>query len=199
MKLRTRYRLGLAALSAVAVVATAVALAMSASGGTSNFAANVRALATGQPPTSVPTAVTNWIDHFARLSGDDAGPMTASLRLLRSGVGPVHYNVYAFADEQGFPCVAVPNLAFGCPSADPTTSGFFWEILGGVGDQPSALLGIATDSVSAVTLTTDGTVQAVPIVNNVAFASYPNGAQYAIVSVTYADGSTTSEALNLKG
>ncbi len=159
------------------------------------------ALTEGSPvaSSSLPATVQTFLGRIAPISGEDASALGQSVHLLRQGLGPVGLDVYGFEDNAGHPCFVVPAEGGTCEfNTIVATPGFYFTIGGGNGgDEPSYLFGLAADNIQSIDLSVDGSDVPVSIDHNAAFASYPNTAKTATVTVTYTNGSTRSDSVSL--
>jgi hypothetical protein len=76
---------------------------------------------------------------------------------------------------------------------------FQWTIGGGYESVPSALLGVVSDQVSAISLHVDGTSVPVTIKNNFAYGEFLRDARKAEITIHRRDGSSSSDTVNLQG
>lgn len=159
------------------------------------------ALTNGSPvaSASLPADVQTLISLVAPKTGEDASTLSQNVHLVRQSLGPKGLDVYAFEDNSGDPCFDVPAEGGTCGfSAESQTPGLYFRIGGGNGgNEPSYLFALASDNIQSIDLTVDGNDRPVSIENNIAFASYPNTAKTATVTVHYTNGSTSSDSLSL--
>lgn len=189
------------ALGVVLALAASLALVLSQTGRSdSRTPPAISALTKLPPQANLPDRVLGFIAQAAGPTQSDPQEIKGRVRLLREGLGVRKLDAYGYLDSQGRPCFFIPGEVGSCATiADTDTPGFYWTIGGGYPDTPSNLIGLATDDVRSVSLIIDGTEVPVSIINNLAFAEYPNTANLATVVVKRADGGEQSASLHLKG
>jgi hypothetical protein len=185
----------------VAAVVVAVQLASSGSAGREpprGVSAGVSALDRLPPAKSVPASVEQFVRFVAPQRGSDPAQALAQVRRLRSDLGKTHADLYAFRSGTGAPCFLLVGDVGACAqSATDGTPGLHWAIGGGMPGNPSNLVGIASDDVAAIGLVVDGASIPVSLVNNVAFAEYPQTAKRAEITILRRDGTRGSVEVNL--
>ena len=158
-------------------------------------------LTKGDPVASaaLPADVESLLNFIAPMAQEDSTALGQNVYLVRQSLGPKGLDVYAFETDAGDPCFVVPSEGATCGfNAHGDTPGFYYRIGGGNGgSEPSYLFAIVSDNVQSVDLTVDGKDVPVSISNNVAYASYPNTARLAAMTVHYANGGTSSTSAAL--
>jgi hypothetical protein len=142
------------------------------------------------------------VQRFARVNARALGAtvpeIMARVRLLRSGLGKHGRDAYAF-QINGAVCFVLSGEGGTC-SRGSGSSSFTWTIGGGDGiTDAGALVGVAADDVSAITLTVDGEPIAVSLANNIAYADLPLDGKLAVFTVHHTDGKETTDTVRLDG
>ena len=122
----------------------------------------------------VPAGVLAVVRRAASVTGGDEATAVTSLRLLRSDLGALHSDFYAFDPSRGTAvCYIVTERAGVCPTAASSfPPGIEWAIGGGYpawsehGYVPPDIDGIAGDDVRSVSLISNGVEIPLEIVNN---------------------------------
>lgn len=153
---------------------------------------------------NVPSSVLTTVQRAAAATGGDEAVAAASVRLLRSNLGALHSDFYAFHPSRGNAvCYVVTEGAGVCPTAGSSTpQGVEWAIGGGYpawsehGYVAPDIDGIASDNVRSVTLISNGTEIPLEIVNNAFYKPLvmpADGTAWKLeLRVEYANGSKTS-------
>lgn len=183
----------------IAVAALAVIIVAPSSGEATAWKPRTASALTNLPAAaSVPARVETW----ARAVSRRAGPANAlaRVRLLRSGLGSRHADVYGFANGVGGYCVLLVGDSGTCSDGQHLAKvGVQWTIGGGLPGAPGTMFALVTDDVVSVELFVDGAPQDVSLENNVAFAEYPTDGNEALIRVTYEAGSTHESRIQLGG
>jgi hypothetical protein len=152
----------------------------------------------------VPADVLATVQHAAVATGGDEAVAAASIRLLRSNLGALHSDFYAFHPSRGNAvCYVITEGAGVCPTAGSSTpQGVEWAIGGGYpawsehGYVAPDIDGIASDNVRSVTLVSNGSEIPLEIVNNAFYKGLDMpaaGSPWNLeLRVTYANGSVKS-------
>jgi hypothetical protein len=168
---------------------------------------SVRALSRLPAPAHVPADVLLDVRRMASATGGSEAAAVASLRLLRSNLGVMHSDFYAFRPSTGNAvCSFVTGRGGVCPTASSsTTSGIEWAIGGGYpawsehGYVPPSIDGIASDSIRSVTLVSNGVEIPLEIVNNAFYEDLDmpaDGTPWNLeIRITYANGAEKPEAI----
>ena len=191
-----------ARIAILAVLATALIVGPSASGDDRRpgIAAGVRSVIALPPEASLPLQVRFAVDRMAVETGTDRASARANVRRLRSNLGVLRSELYAFRARNGSVCWILTDFVGSCPdSVERGSPGLQWTIGGGYDHVPGALVGIAADDVRAVRLVLDGTARAASLVNNAVFAEVPRGAKQAEIVIEHRDGTTNSARVALNG
>lgn len=198
--------LGVASLTATAVIVSTSGSANAVPGEAPGLSAGVSALRELPPTTVMPPAVAGFVERAVQehnqRKNDQADPETAksSVRLLRSATGKLRRDVYAFQTKEGLTCfIRIKDVASCAPDVNAGTPGLLWTIGGGYGVVPSHLLAIASDDVKSVRLSVDGIDVPVTLRNNVVFGEFRTGAESAEIAIGYIDGGTNSVSVRLQG
>jgi hypothetical protein len=187
--------------TAVAAAALAVVVALGQAGDPPpvGLAAGVSALgrvASAKGP--IAPDVKKFAQVNAKTLGATVPEIMAQVRLLRSGLGKHSRDVYAFRIN-GAVCFVLSGEGGTC-SRGSGSSSFAWTIGGGDGiTDAGALVGVAADDVSAITLTVDGKPIAVSLANNIAYAELPLDGKLAVFTVHHKDGKETTDTVRLQG
>jgi hypothetical protein len=180
---------------AATILATYVAAGGSPSPGVS---AGVSGFAKAPIAESFPPDVARFIAHEAPRSGLDPTVARQNVRKLRTNLGTLHSDVYAFKTPGGSVCFILSGHGGTCPPKPTAGSpGLQWVIGGGYDSFPGRLVGLASDEVQSVRLVVDGSVVSVSLSNNVAFAEFPNAARRATMTIHRADGSESTVEVTL--
>jgi hypothetical protein len=168
---------------------------------------SVGALSRLPAPARVPARVLSIVRDTANMTGGDEAVAVASLRLLRSNLGALHSDFYAFRPSTGKAvCSFVTGRGGVCPTAaSSTTSGIEWSIGGGYpawsehGYVPPSIDGIASDSIRSVTLVSNDVEIPLEIVNNAFYKDLDmpaEGTPWNLeIRITYANGAEKREAI----
>ena len=117
--------------------------------------------------------------------GLDVAAAQSRLRLLQTNLGGPGRDLYAYQAPSGQICFVLLHASGACTTSIGTPD-FSWTIgAGETPDSPSDLAGVATDQVTAVALTVDGTAVPVSLEHNVVYAEFAPGAQQASLDVKY--------------
>jgi hypothetical protein len=137
---------------------------------------------------------------MAAESGTDRAHALANVRKLRSDLGVLRSELYAFRARNGSVCWILTEFVGSCPdSAERGSPGLQWTIGGGYDNVPGALVGIAANDVRTVRLVLDGASQPVSLVNNAVFAEVPRSAKRAEIVIVHRDGTTNAVRVALDG
>lgn len=203
-RMKGRKRIVVAAAVALAAIAAAVAGGVALAGGGDKpppgVTAGVSALTRLPPQAHVPDNVAWFVKFESQATGTDPAKALKGVRLLRQNLGTAHADVYAFTNAKGSPCFLLTGDSGTCARSPANgTSGLHWTIGGGDAQRPSNLVGIASDDVTEVQLTVDGTRVPVSLVNNVAFGEFPQGHDHATIVVIHRGGSESTASVALQG
>jgi hypothetical protein len=142
------------------------------------------------------------VKTFARVNANALGATVPELmtrvRLLRRGLGKDDRDLYAFRINSAV-CFVLSSEGGTC-SRGSGSSSFTWTLGGGDGiTDAGALVGVAADDVTRITLNVDGTSIPVSLVNNGAYADLPVDGRLAVITVSHRDGKQTSDTVRLTG
>lgn len=207
----THRRLLLIALGVVvvAVAAVAGAIAYVVSSPAPGLSAGVSSLDRLPPVPNLPPNVAFFIERSASAFGEDPDKAKERVRLLRSGLGTMKSDLYAYRREDRAVCLVVTHsggtcarhLAEGSPGVELISGGGYpaWAhprlYPNGV---PRSVVGVVADSVLSTTLVVGGGRVPLPIINNAIFSEYPPNANpqgRVALEVQYIDGTRRVFAL----
>ena len=155
-------------------------------------------LGTAAAPSQLPSEVRRFAAYAASTTHLSRDTALARMRLLRSTMGSARGSLYALQGGSGAPCFILTHYGGTCGAGGLTQPA--WVIGGGGQDgNPDVLVGLAPDNVAAVKLTVDGRDVPVSLMQNVVFAQFPTGGQFARIVTTHVDGTTATEQLSLNG
>jgi hypothetical protein len=202
MRLTRNRKLLLAAALPVAAASTAAGV-FAAVGSPAHpppgVSAGVSSLDRLPPVSTVPSRIQRFIDVAARARGMDPSQVKSRVRMLRSNLGRAGADLYAFRSDTGAACFVLVGQVGVCPaSASDGSPGLQWAIGGGYLDVPSNLVGVASDDVTKVDLTVDGTQVPTSLRNNAVFAEYPQSAKAARITIERRDGSRSVVEVQLE-
>jgi hypothetical protein len=184
------------------VLVAALALGSSAAGDDRmpGVAAGVASVSALPPQASLPPQVRMAVERMAAETGTERARALANVRRLRSNLGVLESELYAFRAATGSVCWILTNFVGSCPdSPERGSPGLQWTIGGGYDNVPGALVGIAADDVRAVQLVLDGRLYSASLVNNAVFAEVPRDARRAEIVIRHRDGTTNSVHVALNG
>jgi hypothetical protein len=154
---------------------------------------------------NLPADVLWSVRRAATATGGDEAVAVASVRLLRSNLGALHSDFYAFRPSAGDAvCYVITGGTGLCPTASSATpEGVEFAVGGGYpawsehGYVPPDIDGIASDNVRSLTLVSNGVEIPLEIVNNAFYEELDmpaDGTPWNLeLHVTYANGSVHSE------
>ena len=189
---RPRRRLLVAAAAAVvAAAAGATALADRFLGPSPALTAGVSALDRLPPVETVPDSVMANLDRHAAYAGISPSEASARMRLLRTGLG--QGDLYAFRGTNGSVCMVLTGHVGSCiKETSMAEPGVIWAVSGGTPGEASAIVGLASDNVTALTLAEGGHRRSVAVINNAFYAPLAVSSDDAALAleVHFGDGST---------
>ena len=202
MRSRKARALFLTLLAGVAATAFSVAIGHGSSAPPSGLSVGVSALdhATAGTASAVDAIKQHDLSAFdeinaTRLSTTPAA-MAATWRELRTGLGDRSQQLFAQKVGKSY-CFVLTGSGGTCAATDGDSS-FAYTIGGGNGsDLPGALAGIVADDVTGIDLTVDGQNVPVSIANNAVYAQLPPNGRRTQITVVHADGSKTTNNLDL--
>lgn len=150
--------------------------------------AGVSALDTLPAQASVPEAVRDTLRAFDPAVVGPLDRASSSVRRLRNELGSARTAIYALRSQKNSVCVIVRDYSGICPSSlDSGHAGILISLGGGLGTEsaPPILAGIASDIVTGIELTVDGSSIPVSIQNNALFAELPLSARDVTLRVHY--------------
>jgi hypothetical protein len=134
----------------------------------------------------------------AKALGAAVPEIMTRVRLLRHRLGKQNRDLYAFRIN-GAVCFVLSGEGGTC-SRRSGSSSFTWTLGGGDGiSDAGALVGVAADDVTRITLDVDGVSIPVSLENNGAYADLPLLGQLAVITVRHRDGKRTSDTVRLGG
>jgi hypothetical protein len=190
-RVHTRRLLFVAVAATVVIVGGASALAYQYFGPSPGLTAGVSSLDRLPPATTLPDAVARNLDREAAYAGVSVAEAIDRMRLLRSGLS--HGDLYAFRGTNGTVCFRLTGHVGSClRDTNMGNPGVMWAVSGGYPREQSALVGIAADNVTALTLVVNGQRTNLAIVNNSFYAEFGDQSEInsMVLEAVYGDGST---------
>ena len=142
-----------ARIAILAVLATALIVGPSASGDDRRpgIAAGVRSVIALPPEASLPLQVRFAVDRMAVETGTDRASARANVRRLRSNLGVLRSELYAFRARNGSVCWILTDFVGSCPdSVERGSPGLQWTIGGGYDHVPGRTAGSRRDGARRV-------------------------------------------------
>ena len=189
----TRRLLVVSVAGAVVIVGGASALAYQYLGPSPGLISGVSSLDRLPPATTLPNVVARDLDREAAAAGISVTEAIERMRLLRSGLS--QGDLYAFRGTNGTVCFRLTGHVGSClKDTSMGSPGVMWAVSGGYPGEPSALVGIAADNVTALTLVVNGQPTKLAIVNNSFYAELGGQSEIdsMVLEAVYGDGSTKS-------